>query len=88
MEGFAVNVSDQGSVMEAEIFHLRLVSGWGLFEMEFLAGLTICDIRMILLLLLHINPNNASHASCLSIRTPAKRGALLLKLASAADHCS
>lgn len=52
------------------------------------AGLTICDIRMMLLLLLHMNPNSASHASCLNILTPVNFGARFLKLASAADHCS
>ena len=42
----------------------------------------------MLLLLLQINPTNASQASCLSIRMPVNLGALLLKFESALDHCS
>ena len=43
---------------------------------------------MILLLLLQINPTSASHASCLSIRTPVNFGALFLKFGSTDDHSS
>ena len=51
-------------------------------------GLTICDIRAMLLLLLHMKPTSASHASCRSIRIPVNRGARFAKFASAADQFS
>ena len=49
---------------------------------------TIWEIRIMLLLLLQMKPNNASQASCRNIRTPVNLGAFLLKFASADDHFS
>ena len=40
---------------------------------------TICVIRAMLLLLLHMNPTRHSHGSCRRMRTPANRSAVFLK---------
>ena len=45
-------------------------------------------MRMMLLLLLHMNATSASHASWLRILLPLKFGAFFRKLASSFDHCS
>jgi len=51
-------------------------------------GETICVIRAILLLLLHINPIRHSHGSCLNILTPANLSAVFLKCPSTPDQCA
>lgn len=47
---------------------------------------TICDIRLMLLLLLHINETNASQASCRKMRTPLRYRAFFSKFSSDRDH--